>query len=179
MTLRRLAPKQFSRSKQSDERGGRQMKSIRSNSAGISRAAAIFTLAFAALVMGTTSALASEMPRTPTPDGAAVYFITPTDGDKVSSPLTVRFGLKGMGVAPAGLDNPNTGHHHLIIDAPLPRPDLPIPNDANHKHFGGGQTEVVLELMPGKHTLQLLLGDMNHVPHTKPLVSKQITITVE
>jgi hypothetical protein len=124
-------------------------------------------------------AASAEMPRTPTPPGAAVYFITPTDRDTVSSPFTVRFGLRGMGVGPAGLDTPKTGHHHLIIDAPLPRPDLPIPNDANHKHFGGGQTEVELELPPGKHTLQLILGDKNHIPHTTPIVSTQITVTVK
>lgn len=124
-------------------------------------------------------AVQAQMPRTKTPPGAAVYFISPTDGETVTSPFTVRFGLKGMGVGPAGTDNPMTGHHHLIIDAPLPRPDLPVPNDAKHRHFGGGQTEVDVELPPGKHTLQLLLGDKNHVPHSEPLVSKRITITVK
>jgi hypothetical protein len=121
----------------------------------------------------------AEMPKTAAPEGAAVYFISPTAGETVSSPFTVRFGLKGMGVGPAGLDNPKTGHHHLIIDAPLPDPDLPIPSDAHYRHFGGGQTEVRLELPAGQHTLQLMLGDKNHVPHTKPLVSEKITITVK
>lgn len=125
------------------------------------------------------SAAHGQVPRTPTPPEASVYLISPADGEAVASPVTVRFGLKGMGVGPAGLDNPLVGHHHLIIDAPLPRPDLPIPNDEHHRHFGGGQTEVTLELPPGKHSLQLMLGDMAHVPHKKPLVSKRITITVE
>jgi hypothetical protein len=157
-------------------KGGRQMKSNRSRGKRTVVAAVSLMLALGASLSASGS---DEMPRTPTPEGAAVYFISPADGDTVSSPFTVRFGLRGMGVGPAGLDNPKTGHHHLIIDAPLPRADWPIPNDANHKHFGGGQTEVLLELPPGKHTLQLMLGDKNHVPHTKPLVSKQITITVD
>ncbi len=89
------------------------------------------------------------------------------------------FGLKGMGVAPAGTDKENTGHHHLIIDAPLPPLDEPIPADDHHVHFGGGQTETTIELAPGTHTLQLLLADQNHVPHEPPVVSDRITITVE
>jgi hypothetical protein len=87
-------------------------------------------------------------------------------------------GLSGAGIAPAGIDRPNTGHHHLIIDADLPPLDQPIPNDKNHLHFGAGQTEVRIELPPGKHTLQLLLGDANHLPHDPPIESKKITITV-
>ena len=110
----------------------------------------------------------------------ALYFITPTDGATVSSPVTVRFGLKGMGVAPAGVNKPNTGHHHLLIDLDkLPPLDQPVPKDEHHRHFGGGQTETTIELAPGKHTLQLLLGDQNHVPHDPPLVSEKITITVK
>jgi hypothetical protein len=152
------------------------MKSNRSRGTRtITTAAISLLLALAVPISGSAS---DEMPRTATPDGAAVYFISPADGESVSSPFVVRFGLSGMGVGPAGLDNPKTGHHHLIIDAALPRADWPIPNDANHKHFGGGQTEVQLELPPGEHTLQLMLGDKNHVPHTEPLVSKRITITV-
>ncbi len=117
--------------------------------------------------------------RTPAPEEASVYFITPTDGATVSSPVTVRFGLVGMGVAPAGVANPKAGHHHLIVDAATPPADAPIPNDANHRHFGGGQTEVSLELEAGTHTLQLLLGDHLHVQHEPPIVSETITITVE
>lgn len=118
--------------------------------------------------------------RTPAPAGAAVYFIAPANGEVVKSPVTVKFGLKGMGVAPAGVDNPKTGHHHLLIDvAKLPAMDSPLPADANHKHFGGGQTETSVELAPGTHTLQLLVGDMNHIPHDPPIISEKITITVK
>lgn len=118
--------------------------------------------------------------RTPAPAGAGVYFISPVNGEAVKSPVTVKFGLKGMGVAPAGVDKPNTGHHHLLIDlAKLPAMESPIPADANHKHFGGGQTETSVELAPGTHTLQLLLGDMNHIPHDPAIMSDRITITVK
>lgn len=116
---------------------------------------------------------------TPSPPGAAVYFITPTHGAVVHSPVTVRFGLRGMGVAPAAIDQANTGHHHLVIDAPLPDLRIPIPMNDQYRHFGGGQTELQLDLAPGKHTLQLLLGDFRHVPHDPPIVSEQIEITVE
>ncbi len=124
---------------------------------------------------------------TPSPPGAEVYFIDLADGDKVSSPVTVLFGLSGMGVAPAGVEKAKTGHHHLFID----RPPLgegedgedelafPIPADENHVHFGGGQTQTVVELPPGQHSLQLVLGDQNHIPHNPPVVSEVITITVE
>jgi len=109
-----------------------------------------------------------------------VYFISPADGDQVSNPVTVRFGLSGMGVAPAGTDKANTGHHHLLIDVDgTPPAGQPLPSDAQHKHFGGGQTETSVELTPGKHTLQLVLGDMNHVPHEPPVMSEKITIEVE
>jgi len=110
---------------------------------------------------------------------AELYFITPSDGAGLSSPVTVRFGLSGMGVAPAGIDMPNTGHHHLLIDTALPRLDLPVPKDDKHRHFGGGQTEVTIDLEPGEHTLQLLLGDHLHIPHDPPVVSEKITITVK
>lgn len=113
------------------------------------------------------------------PDDAMVYFIEPADGATVASPVKVVFGLKGMGIAPAGVEKASTGHHHLIINAPLPDLKLPIPADDNHRHFGGGQTETAVELPPGKHTLQLLLGDHFHVPHDRPVASKQITITVK
>lgn len=131
-----------------------------------------------ALLVAALPAIAAD--RTPSPPGAAVYIISPADGATVSSPVTVQFGLKGMGVAPAGIEKDKTGHHHLLIDvAELPPLDEPIPADANHKHFGGGQTEVTLELPPGSHTLQLLLGDQNHIPHEPPVLSEKITITVQ
>jgi len=121
------------------------------------------------------------------PEGAEVYFIGLEDGATVTSPLTVRFGLSGMGVAPAGTEAEHTGHHHLLVDrAPLGEgPDgadellSSLPADDNHRHFGAGQTEVTLDLEPGQHRLQLVLGDMNHVPHSPPVTSDQITITVE
>jgi len=116
---------------------------------------------------------------TASPEGASVYIISPADGDTVSSPVRVVFGLRGMGVAPAGTDKANTGHHHLIIDTDLPAADAPVPADAQHVHFGGGQTEVSVELPPGEHSLQLLLGDMSHVPHDPPVYSEKITITVK
>jgi hypothetical protein len=119
------------------------------------------------------------IPRTPAPEGAQVYLIAPADGATVKSPLTVVFGLSGAGVAPAGVRNPKTGHHHLIIDAPTPAGDAPVPADDKHRHFGGGQTETTIELAPGAHTLQLVLGDHLHIPHDPPIVSKIITITVE
>ena len=117
--------------------------------------------------------------QTPSPPGAIVYIVSPADGATVSSPVTVVFGLKGMGVAPAGTDKENTGHHHLIIDAPLPPLDEPIPADDHHTLFGGGQTETTIELAPGTHTLQLLLADQNHMPHDPPVFSDRITITVK
>lgn len=113
------------------------------------------------------------------PEDAAAYIISPTDGETVSSPFTVVFGLSGMGVAPAGVEREHTGHHHLLVDVDsLPAAGMPIPADANHRHFGGGQTEVTLELPPGTHTLQLLLGDSMHVPHDPPVTSEKITIQV-
>ncbi|MCH9808537.1 MAG: DUF4399 domain-containing protein [Alphaproteobacteria bacterium] len=117
--------------------------------------------------------------QTAAPDGAKVYIIEPKDGAVVSSPVTVRFGLSGMGVAPAGVEKPKTGHHHLIIDTKVEDYDNPLPADENHKHFGGGQTEATIELSPGKHTLQLVLGDHNHVPHKPVVESDVVTITVK
>ncbi len=122
---------------------------------------------------------AQALPRTPSPDGSLTYFLSPADGATVTSPFTVRFGLRGMGVAPAGVTNPSTGHHHLLVDvATLPPDNVPLPNDANHRHFGLGQTEVELTLPPGQHTLQLVLGDALHIPHQPPVRSEKITITV-
>ena len=118
--------------------------------------------------------------RTPAPANAMVYFLSPANGATISSPVTIRFGLRGMGVAPAGVTNPNTGHHHLLVDVDtLPPDNLPIPSDANHRHFGLGQTETELMLPAGQHTLQLVLGDALHIPHQPPVVSEKITITVQ
>ena len=113
------------------------------------------------------------------PEGASVYIVTPAHGEVVSSPVKIVFGLSGMGVAPAGMDEINTGHHHLLVDTPLPDLATPIPSDDRYRHFGGGQTEAVVELAPGKHTLQLLFADYTHTAHVPPVVSEQITITVE
>ena len=113
------------------------------------------------------------------PEKAMLYIISPLDGDTVSSPVKVIFGLNGMGVAPAGIKMKNTGHHHLLIDLDqLPDINLPIPSDDHHKHFGKGQTEALIELDKGEHTLQLILGDHLHVPHEPPIISKKIRIKV-
>jgi hypothetical protein len=115
---------------------------------------------------------------TPSPEGAAVYFVGLNDGATVPTKVTVRFGLHDMGVAPAGLDRANSGHHHLLIDTELPPLDQPIPNDFNHLHFGAGQTEAEITLKPGTHTLQLLFGDKDHIPHNPPLMSPRIRVVV-
>ena len=138
----------------------------------------LLILALPVLAGAQQPAAPAALPRTAAPAGALVYFVSPANNETVKSPFTVRFGLRGMGVAPAGATNPNTGHHHLIIDADTPPDNLPIPNDANHKHFGLGQTETDLVLTPGTHTLQLVLGDMAHIPHDPPVRSEKITITV-
>jgi hypothetical protein len=115
----------------------------------------------------------------PMPPDARVYIIWPPDGQVIpGGKFWVRMGLSNAGIAPAGIDKPNTGHHHLIIDADLPPLDEEIPNDKNHLHFGLGQTEAHLELPPGRHTLQLLFADENHLPQNPPLYSKKITIIV-
>ena len=109
-----------------------------------------------------------------------VFFITPSNGEVVTSPFTVEFGIEGMEIAPAGVDKPMSGHHHLLINLKkLPNMKMPIPADKNHLHFGKGQTETQLELPKGKYTLQLLLGNHLHIPHDKPLISEMIEITVE
>lgn len=129
---------------------------------------------------GAVLAADAGLPVTPAPGGAAVYIISPANGATVGQEVTVRFGLKGMGVAPAGVAKEHTGHHHLLVDVKeLPVAGQPIPNDANHIHFGGGQTETTLKLKPGTHTLQLELGDQNHVPFDPAVVSKKITIHVK
>jgi hypothetical protein len=131
----------------------------------------------AALVQG-GPALAA---RAQSAENAQVYFIWPGDGTVIhNGKFWVRMGLRNMGVAPKGTDVANTGHHHLLIDTELPaNMDEAIPSDRNHLHFGAGETEARVELPPGKHTLQLLLGDKNHVPHQPPVYSKQITVTVK
>lgn len=107
-----------------------------------------------------------------------VYFVNIKDGDKVQSPFLIQFGLSGKGVAPAGVDRKNTGHHHLLINVDSIDFNISIPASDNHIHFGGGQTETVLDLLPGEYTLQLLLGDMYHVPHDPPVLSKKISLIV-
>jgi len=122
------------------------------------------------------AALADQTPSAP---GAEVYFIAPKDGERVKSPVKVVFGLKGMGIAPAGIKFDNTGHHHLLVDTDVPADlTLPLPASDTIRHFGKGQTETQLELPPGKHTLQLLFADYTHTPFTPNVVSKKITITV-
>ena len=109
-----------------------------------------------------------------------LYFIEPKDGATVNGPVKIVFGLSGMGVAPAGIDFPNTGHHHLLVDIEnLPDLTKPIPANINHIHFGKGQTEVLIDLPKGKRSLQLLLGNYLHVPHKKPVISDKIYIYVE
>jgi hypothetical protein len=125
------------------------------------------------------AAVENGFKRTPAPADAYVYIGWPNDGQILhTTHIKVWFGTRNFGVAPAGTNKPNTGHHHLLIDAALPPMDQPIPNDKNHLHFGLGQTEAVIDLPPGKHTLQLLMGDADHIPHDPPLMSKKITIYV-
>jgi hypothetical protein len=117
--------------------------------------------------------------RTKAPADAYCYIGWPNDNEVVrNTHIKVWFGTRNFGVAPAGTNKPNTGHHHLLIDAPLPPLDEPIPNDKNHLHFGLGQTETTIDLPPGTHTLQLLMGDASHIPHDPPVMSKKITIHV-
>ena len=132
--------------------------------------------ATAAAWMAATRAVAGETPSAP---GTWLYIGYPQDGSVVTAnkPFRVWFGLRNMGVAPKGVKYPNTGHHHLLIDTELPPQDQEIPNDRNHLHFGAGETEALVELPPGRHTLQLLMGDDKHVPHKPPVYSKRITVT--
>lgn len=117
----------------------------------------------------------------PAPAGAGVYFINLKDGATVTSPFKIQFGLTGMGIAPAGIERDRTGHHHLLVDARLTdeAAKAALPMDAQHLHFGGGQTETMVTLPPGRHTLQLVLGDFSHVPFNPPITSPVITVTVE
>lgn len=111
--------------------------------------------------------------------GSALYFVNLKNGETVSSPVLIQFGLRGMGVAPAGIEKAGTGHHHLLIDVAELDVNAPIPTSDQHRHFGLGQTEVALEMKPGQHTLQLLMGDQNHIPHHPVVMSERITITVK
>ena len=144
--------------------------------------ASILAISFAS----TAKPDANKLPRTPSPKGAKAYIILPKDGKTVKPKLKVTFGLRGMGVCPAGIITPvgkspeGTGHHHLLIDVDkMPPMDQPLAASDNLKHFGKGQTETILELKPGKHTLQLVFADFAHIPHDPPVVSEKITITVE
>ena len=107
-----------------------------------------------------------------------VYFINLEDGDRLESPFLIQFGLSGMGIAPAGTDRANTGHHHLLINVNEIDLSKPIPSSSSHIHFGGGQTESLIDLMPGDYSMQLVLGDMTHTPHNPPIISQRINITV-
>jgi hypothetical protein len=121
----------------------------------------------------------AALARTASADGAKVFFITPADGATVANPISIEFGIAGMDIVKAGNDQPNSGHHHLLIDADLPDLGLPIPADEHHIHFGDGSTSTQISLPPGEHKLQMLLGDHLHIPHNPPLTSAEITITVE
>jgi Domain of unknown function (DUF4399) len=144
-------------------------------------------LACLAAIAGTVTAAAqtapapasAALPRTASPVGAKVYLISPKDGASMQSPVTVVFGLAGMGIAPAGMPFENAGHHHLLIDTDLPADTgMPLPATDNIRHFGKGQTETTLDLKPGKHTLQLVLGDYLHIPFNPVVASQKITITI-
>lgn len=142
------------------------------------------TLIALATALFATSACAQmdAMPRTESAPGTIAYIISPSDGEEVSSPFKVRFGLSGMGVAPAGVDYPDTGHHHLLINRASDNLDMDIPlptGDEDLLHFGGGQSETTLALEPGEYTLQMILGDQDHVPHDPPVMSAPITIMVK
>jgi hypothetical protein len=135
-------------------------------------------VAFFGILLLCDAALSQTGGPTPSPAGAAVYFIGLKDGDTLPTKSTLHFGLRGMGVAPAGSDRANSGHHHLIIDSPAPALNTEIPNDFQHLHFGAGQTETEITLTPGEHTLQLVFGDKNHVPHSPPVMSDRIKVKV-
>jgi len=138
----------------------------------------LLTFALSPALFLSSLANANSMPQSVSPASADVYIISPADGATVKGTFTVTFGLKDMGVAPAGIEKKHTGHHHLLVDKDtLPAFDMPMGGDV--KHFGGGQTQTTLTLPKGKHTLQLILGDHHHIPHNPAVVSKKITITVE
>jgi len=136
--------------------------------------------ALALLAAFAVAGLSTASAQTPSPAGAKVTIINLKDGAKVKSPFLVQFGLSGMGIAPAGVEKPNTGHHHLLIGTALTAEQMKgaIPADATHVHFGAGQTETMVTLPKGKHTLTLVLGDWSHIPHAPPVMSKPIAVTV-
>ncbi|MBT5927046.1 MAG: DUF4399 domain-containing protein [Verrucomicrobia bacterium] len=138
----------------------------------------VFALALSLITL--VGVAQNALPKTKAPEGARSYIISPADGEVVGTTIKVQFGLSGMGIAPAGVKLENTGHHHLLLDVEK-APDFNIPLPATEKviHFGKGQTETVIKLKPGKHTLQLVLGDYLHIPHDKPVISKKITIFVK
>ncbi|SFM49500.1 DUF4399 domain-containing protein [Methylobacterium pseudosasicola] len=140
----------------------------------------LLTRAALVLLLATSTVIAQERKGgpTPSPAAAAVYFVDVKNGSTLPPKTTIHFGLRNMGVAPAGSDRPNSGHHHLLIDTPMPSADRPIPNDFNHMHFGAGQTEAEIDLAPGEHTLQLLLADKDHIPHSPPVASEVIKVRV-
>ena len=138
-----------------------------------------YPLTVALLALTLFTLLPAHAQRTPAPANAAVYIVWPPNGAVIDGGrFWLRMGLRNMGVAPKGVKMANVGHHHVLVDTELPAMDQQIPNDRNHVHFGAGETEARLELPPGKHTLQLLLGDHDHVPHDPPIHSNRITITV-
>ncbi|SAK46551.1 DUF4399 domain-containing protein [Caballeronia ptereochthonis] len=152
------------------------MKKRSADALALSRA--ILAAATLAAAFAAPCALAGP---TPAPANAYAYIGYPNNGQTLPAgkPFKVWFGLRYMGVAPRGVKFPNTGHHHLLIDVDLPPMDQEIPSDRNHLHYGAGETETMLELPPGKHTLQLLMGDDKHIPHNPPVYSKKITIYVK
>ena len=136
-------------------------------------------LALLSLLLSTTVVLGTAAASESRPEGARAYIISPAHGDTVPKTFVVRFGLRGMGVAPVGCEQPGTGHHHLLIDnEELPPPDQPMEGE-HIQHFGAGQTQTELTLPPGEHTLLLILGDKDHIPHSPPVMSEQIRVTVE
>lgn len=124
------------------------------------------------------AAATPALPRTPAPAGASVFIVSPKDGETVSSPVKVVFGISGIDLGPAGEQNPNAGHHHLLVDTDLADAGVPIPTDENHLHFGKMQTEAEVALTPGQHTLQLVLGDYLHIPFDPVIASPKVTINV-
>jgi hypothetical protein len=143
--------------------------------------AAVTTMAPTTPMQMTTSTptLAAGYVKVAATPGSALYFVNLKDGETVTSPVLIQFGLRGMGVAPAGIEKAGTGHHHLLVDVATLDVNSPIPTSDQHRHFGLGQTEVKLEMKPGQHTLQLLMGDQNHIPHHPVVMSERITITVK